>query len=61
MEESYAEADRVRTLEALALALLKAESLNAQEVRDVTGLDDAVLGSSAGAARTGGVRFGTAP
>jgi cell division protease FtsH len=45
VEESHAEADRVLaahrdTLETLARALLKAESLNAQEIRDVTGLDD---------------------
>ena len=45
VEESHREADRVLaahrdTLDALAHALLKAESLNAQEIRDVTGLCD---------------------
>ena len=45
VEESHREADRVLaahrgTLDALARALLKAESLNAQEIRDVTGLYD---------------------
>jgi cell division protease FtsH len=45
VEESHREADRALaahrdTLDALAHALLKAESLNAQEIRDVTGLCD---------------------
>jgi cell division protease FtsH len=45
VEESHREADRVLaahrgTLDAIARALLKAESLNAQEIRDVTGLYD---------------------
>jgi cell division protease FtsH len=45
VEESHREPDRVLaahrgTLDALAHALLKAESLNAQDIRDVTGPGD---------------------
>jgi cell division protease FtsH len=45
VEESHREADRLLAghrgqLEALAQALLKAESLNAQEIREATGLSD---------------------
>jgi len=49
VEESHQEADRLLaahrdTLDALAHALLKAESLNAQEIRDAAGMTDPPAG-----------------
>jgi cell division protease FtsH len=52
VEESHREADRLLAahrdkLDALARALLKAESLNAAEIRDVTGLTEVAVPPSA--------------
>lgn len=57
VEESHAEADRLlaehrEKLDALAQALLKAESLNETEIREVTGLTKPVVHENAAAGLT---------